>query len=103
MAIDRVRIPADSGLGFENHHDFLQDDEETRTAKAAVRATDSRPSSRPFSQAGLGLDTGRVPSPSQVDSADVTTSIIREYGVRRNAVQIVVFDFGWPQAQHGPN
>jgi len=49
----------------------------------------SRPSSRPFSQAGLRLDTGRISSPSRADRPDVTTSIIREYGVRRNPVEII--------------
>jgi hypothetical protein len=33
----------------------------------------------------------------------VTTSIIREYGARGNAVEITLFAFGWPQAQHGHN
>jgi len=56
---------------------------------ALTVATRSRPSSSPFSQEGLRLDTGRDSSPSRVDRAVVTTSIIREYGVRRNAVEII--------------
>ena len=61
--------------------------------------TNSRPSSSPFSQARLSLYPGWVSSPSRVDRADVTTSIIREYGVRRNAVEIIFFAFGWPQGR----
>ena len=44
--------------------------------------TNSRPSSRPFSQAGLGLDTGRVSSPSRADRADVTASLIKKVSGR---------------------
>ena len=63
-----------AGVGEEIVHSIFGELRET--GQRGYR-TNSRPSSRPFSQAGLRLDTGRVSSPSQVDRADVTTSIIR--------------------------
>jgi hypothetical protein len=41
VAIDRVRIPADPDSTLRTTTTPLQDEEETRAAKAAIRATDS--------------------------------------------------------------